>query len=88
MRSGNSMLISVFLAASFRLMIEAAPMAFELFRLQFMLTPLRHLVMNLEDCDSASRIRRYSAARRCFLVISSSFTGRFLSYFSTSFEEA
>ena len=44
-------------------------------------------VKNWEDLFSASRMMRYSAARRCFRVISSNFSGRFLSSFRTSFDD-
>ena len=47
-----------------------------------------YFVINWEDFVSASLIIRYSAARRCFLVISSSFNGLLLSLsFNTSTEE-
>lgn len=66
-----------FRAASFRLLVDAEPMRLALLR----------DVKNWEDLFSASRMMRYSAARRCFRVISSSFSGRFFSSFSTSLED-
>ena len=76
-RSGSSIPIKAFRAASFRLLDEAEPI----------LLPLFNEVINCEDLVSASFIIRYSAARRCFLVISSNFNGRFFSSCRTSFEE-
>ena len=75
--SGSSIPMIAFRAASFRLLVDAEPMRLAL------LSDVR----NWEDLFSASRMMRYSAARRCFRVISSNFSGRFLSSFSTSFDE-
>ena len=66
-----------FRAASFRLLVDAEPMRLELLS----------DVKNWEDLFSASRMMRYSAARRCFRVISSNFSGRVLSSFRTSFDD-
>lgn len=75
--SGSSIPMIAFRAASFRLLVDAEPMRLALLS----------DVKNWEDLFSASRMMRYSAARRCFRVISSNFSGRFLSSFRTSFDD-